>query len=542
MSQESKYMELTPNHLYSVVDELEKSQEHLLIDMYRPHLEKTLETITTLEEEFDILKKYFNGRFIKIKDGIYRLATFPDNYTFNFEKNNAVLCELFIEHCNSKNSGVIRSNLLHRSKINSYGYQSFAPVYKKANPSSYISHRIIRNNIQNYKNRFKNFILKEIEKDRNKYCFYINYIIDIDNYPDKPPVIFFDDRKELLDGVQMIELENKINRLLEIRKGNVVLYHIEAFTSFYLSEIAITNETQTKSSNYLDRYNDKIEYPTLKLTHTPDEFVGDIYDIIKTMPRGTKISNVETILRQDLIWRFMKYKAMIKDKYPGKPGNWKMETGFHGTRKDRLSSIVRDGLMIPGNNNGLNAYTTGARYGNGIYLSPDPRFSMHYCRGDSCLLICAMIPGKQYTCSSNHWESELQKGYDSHISIDKTEMVLFDEAQILPCAIIHFTTTDMYQDWWDVYYNGVKKKLTYREQMKSMNKKEKTQFLESFGSSMLPYGFGRGKKCCFENLIFPDEMDDETNVEWYGDVDNEQYNLFQTSRFEDISETKANLS
>ena len=69
MSQESKYMELTPNHLYSVVDELEKSQEHLLIDMYRPHLEKTLETITTLEEEFDILKKYFNGRFIKILKG-----------------------------------------------------------------------------------------------------------------------------------------------------------------------------------------------------------------------------------------------------------------------------------------------------------------------------------------------------------------------------------------------------------------------------------------------------------------------------------------
>lgn len=531
---ESKYMELSSIHLEPIVLKISQNNEHVLIDMYRKYLEETLNNITNLDEELKIIKQYFGNRFIIVKEDVSKLVTYPDNYKYDFDGNVSDLCKNFINKHNNKDSKITTKYNYYKNnnRATTFGFQSFSSRYLPYKTTHHNeTYRIPKTSLEHYKELFKKYVVQEIIKDRNRYRFIINYIYEPGKYPDKSPGIFFDNTKNLLTAEQIQILEEKINRLLKIRKGKSVLYHIESFTSTYLSEIYLNQFNNNYQFDKLQKYNKVVEYPTLQTTESSEQFIGNIYDIIKQLPRGTKVINVETILRQDLIWRFLKFQTLMKEKYPNKPSNYKIDIGYHGTKEDRLHTIISDGLMIPREDNGLSHLTCGARYGNGIYLSPDPRFSMHYCRGDSCLLVCAVIPGRKYVCTTNIWNGQLVNGYDSHISTDKTELVLFDEAQVLPCVIIHFNITEMYQDWWDVYYNGTKKKLTYREKMNRMNKKEKKEYLKSF-ASYLPYGFGNGNRFEVEDVIFPDEIDDyEADVEWHGTIDNSHYNKYQKNRF-----------
>lgn len=527
-----KYVYLSHIHLEPIIYEIEDNQSYILMDMYRQELGQTFEQVSSFEEEKSILEKYFKNRFSPITDELYRIITYPDNYRFDLEKNKDALIEEFINHLTMKNKKIQYSNVLHQPKT--YGYQSFAMRYNTPIKKETYGYKILKPELESYLKKFRQYVLNEIEKDRNRYSLYILYGISSE-YPKKTPLVYIDDPKELLNKNDIQDLEDKMKNLTKMLTGKVCFYYVESFVSYYLSEVGNIDK-KTKMSNNLSNYDD-IEFPTQDDIETPESFVGSLYEIIRKMPRGTKINNVENILRPDLIWRFKKYQAMLRDKYPNKPRLSDIDVAFHGTREDRMFSIVRRGLLIPDSNNGLDAFTCGARYGKGIYLSPDARFSMHYCRGDSCLLVCAILPGRKYVCNSNLWSTELQNGYDSHISSDNTELVLFDEAQVLPCTVIHFSVNEFYQDWWDLKYNGPKKaKMSYREKMKTMNKKEKKEYLASFAHSYLPYGFGnlkKGRKCEIIDCSFPDEEDEETDTQaiWNGQFDNLHYNLFQSERY-----------
>lgn len=528
------YMDLSYVHLDPVVDEVAQGQEHLLMDMYRQELGRRFEQVTTFAEEKKILRKYFRDRFHPITDEVYRIITYPDDYKFEFENNRDALVEQYLKSTSKKISSQYTGN-------KSYGYQSFASRYGYSNQPKYPTLRIRKEHLNLHKQKFKEYILNEVKKDRGRQVIYITFSIDMKKYPEKQLFATIDDTKELLHPDDILDLDDKIRKLLDMMKGKVSIYCVEAFVSFYLSEVAhVQKKRRPNMIDKLAKYNEIIEYPGDEEIASPETFIGNLYDIINKMPRGTKINNVETILRPDLIWRFRKYKAMLKDKYPTKPALSKIEVGFHGTREDRMGGIVERGLMIPNSDNGLNAFTCGARYGKGIYLSPNARFSMHYCRGDSCLLVCAVLPGRKYTCTDNMWSNSRQKTYDSHISVDNTELVLFDEGQVLPCVIIHFTLTDNYLDWYNYIYNGTKEKKpkesSYREQMKNMNKKEKQEYLASFAASHLSYGYGplkEGRKCEYIDVSFPDEQDEEwqDNAVWYGERDSEHHNKYQNERF-----------
>lgn len=532
----TKYMNLTHIHLDPIVEQVAIGQEYVLMDMYRQELGRRFEQVTTFKEEREILKQYFKGRFTAITDDVFRIITYPENYRFNFEKNQHVLVEQFLSKLNKKDSNI---KPIYQPK--SYGYQTFANKYINNTQTTDMYYRIQNTSLELYRQKFKDYILNEVNQDRERQAIYITYAIDLEKYPEKSAFATIDDPKELLNSDDLEALKAKLIELTVLMKGKTCFYYVESFVSFYLSEIARIKLKSKNNFNILSRFDDIIEYPSNEEMESPETFIGNLYDIIYKMPRGTKINNVETILRQDLIWRFRKYKAYLNDKYPNKPSLSNIEIGFHGTREDRISSIVEMGLMIPNSKNGLNDFTCGARYGTGIYLSPDPRFSMHYCRGDSCLLVCAVLPGRKYICNSNLWSNGTQPGYDSHISEDKTELVLFEEAQVLPCVIIHFTVTDNYLDWWTFAQNGNQEKKkskagSYREQMEGMNKKEKKAFLASFGESHLSYGFGplKGRRNTeFVNVSFPDEQDDETQTSavWYGEMDSEHHNMFQMQRY-----------
>jgi hypothetical protein len=90
--------------------------------------------------------------------------------------------------------------------------------------------------------------------------------------------------------------------------------------------------------------------------------------------------------------------------------NLKPQLAFHGTLSESLPSIVQHGLVIPDKKYGIKV-RCGSSLGLGIYLSPDPTFSLGYglllfnaviccCNrftgGSSRLIVCAVLLGKIY--------------------------------------------------------------------------------------------------------------------------------------------------
>jgi len=108
--------------------------------------------------------------------------------------------------------------------------------------------------------------------------------------------------------------------------------------------------------------------------------------------------------------------------------------GFHGTSEEAIDGIIQKNFSVAK----LGGYTGNKGfYGAGIYFSEYTSTSMAYNRAARILLSKVLI-GKQYKCPGMMMGAALTKGYDSHLSPDQTEVVIYDTAQILPCYIVHF--------------------------------------------------------------------------------------------------------
>jgi len=78
-------------------------------------------------------------------------------------------------------------------------------------------------------------------------------------------------------------------------------------------------------------------------------------------------------------------------------------------------------------------------YGKGIYFSEYPGYSMGYVRGGNKILLCLILIGNSYKTAYNVG-CTLKDGYDSHISTDGNEIVIFQPDAILPCYVVHYTS------------------------------------------------------------------------------------------------------
>ena len=78
-------------------------------------------------------------------------------------------------------------------------------------------------------------------------------------------------------------------------------------------------------------------------------------------------------------------------------------------------------------------------YGKGVYFSEYPRYSMNYIRDSSKLLLCQVLPGKVYRCRHIIQGESLRPGFDSHMSPDGKEVVVFNAHHILPSYIVHYS-------------------------------------------------------------------------------------------------------
>lgn len=137
----------------------------------------------------------------------------------------------------------------------------------------------------------------------------------------------------------------------------------------------------------------------------------------------------------------------------------KPQTKFHGTRRDYVPSIVRQGFLMPGSLDKLTAEHHGVRcgstYGRSIYSSPSSDFSLSYTGSAQDggiratrpneydglkLIVCATVMGTtSHVSRANNLRVSNKPIHQatSHTSFNELEYIVFSPAQILPCYVIH---------------------------------------------------------------------------------------------------------
>lgn len=133
---------------------------------------------------------------------------------------------------------------------------------------------------------------------------------------------------------------------------------------------------------------------------------------------------------------------------------------WHGTRNFNVLSIIKNGLLLPKSNNGLNMNITGAMFGDGVYFSNQSTKSLNYSNGywggasqNHCFMFVADVAmGKEFYAAHKNAESTAKgspvypvKGFDSVYArggrrnlthggymsnLSNDEMIVFDLNQI----------------------------------------------------------------------------------------------------------------
>ena len=271
----------------------------------------------------------------------------------------------------------------------------------------------------------------------------------------------------------------------------------------------------------------------------PTHYCKSISAITDSLPDDIVVYNYENIIRSDLVWRFENYKSYLEKKY------WSTRTDriknrfllndlvmFHGTNTKNIPGIIREGLLVP--DRSKLRHTTGTRYGRGIYVTPNPKLSSCY-SSDNYLFVCVVLPGKSYKVScmeddeSKFWGSNLQRGHDSHISDDGSQIVLFHEGQVLPCYILHYRKKKKNEDVQKKYDNELK--LLYNRRTCHISKeddkfvrKTKIKWMTQEAKKYLPFGYGPGR---FWVTEISEHNDDEDET---GYQHRSYFNKFQKHR------------
>eukprot|EP00667_Euglena_gracilis_P024723 EG_transcript_28611 len=190
---------------------------------------------------------------------------------------------------------------------------------------------------------------------------------------------------------------------------------------------------------------------------TATQFTGPVAGFLSRMPPDREVLHVEPVMRHDLAVRFDRQQLAMYQKYSS--GKWgsredanreelsAISVAFHGTRLQNVHSIVREGLVVPREETGV-AVASGSTYGRGIYLSPRAELSIGYCQGNK-LLVCAVLLGRQMVCTGRSFReglTECAPGYDSHVSPCGNEWIVFNEAQVLPCFVIHYRSKTLLEE------------------------------------------------------------------------------------------------
>lgn len=211
---------------------------------------------------------------------------------------------------------------------------------------------------------------------------------------------------------------------------------------------------------------------------------------------------------------------------------------FHGTRKDLVASVVQYGFLKPGDIHPATGIPLpvrcGSTYGQGIYTSPNPTFSLMYSGraaraskskelSEMKLIVCATITGRTAQMrSEDDWreQSEPYPGADSHVANNQQEYTVFDSAQVLPCYVLHvdLKAEDAEEFLKNQLNNSQSDKPTHAKLRKEVLSPGDAQRLKqekiARAAKFFAYGFGpvSGSNIVIEDIGEVDEDDEE-----YGD-------------------------
>ncbi|GLB45088.1 hypothetical protein LshimejAT787_1901660 [Lyophyllum shimeji] len=268
-----------------------------------------------------------------------------------------------------------------------------------------------------------------------------------------------------------------------------------------------------------------------------------IEGIMSRLPPTTKLLHAELVLRTDLRQQFLQMQRKIqqvaahgthdrraRDAAYDRFG--KEEIVFHGTLRQNVGSIVRSGFVVPGGKTATGEVVDvrcGSTWGQGIYTSPDPEYSLSYAdhteggvKGHRRLLpgqkliVCAILMGRRRLMNNTRrLNPSVEEGYDSHVSPNKLEYVVFNSAQVLPLYVLHLGNRSASSD-----QSG---SLNFR-----LGKPAQVEGnLTEYARKHLPTGFGaaRGHRFVVEAVAPVD--DDE---ELWGDYQHDEEGEFQEER------------
>jgi len=151
-----------------------------------------------------------------------------------------------------------------------------------------------------------------------------------------------------------------------------------------------------------------------------------------------KITKVEWIYQPHLVDNFEKTRSKYNKKYG--VGKHEELLVFHGTQEASISNIIKTGFKLKK----VGSATDSGYYGAGIYFSELTATSIGYAKCNK-LLLCQVLLGKvkSLTAQQLMHGAGCSTGYDSHgvnpnSSGSFSEIVIFDEAAMIPTYVIHY--------------------------------------------------------------------------------------------------------
>lgn len=371
-----------------------------------------------------------------------------------------------------------------------------------------------------------------LERRRKKSSGVVINILRLRGYPNRAPEVCIEPWHNILTNDEVHQLYAHINAHCKMMEGNPSLLMSVVALATDLCDSMIRDgggaDCALGTENTMELKSLGLHIRAQHETLSPTQYVGSIGDLIGKLPKGVDVINVENILRPDLAVRFERMQRYFYQKYVASLEK-RQETrhlrtqqqylkladvrpAFHGTRMVNVGKIVRSGLLVPGQATGIKV-STGSRYGCGIYSSPDPHLALCYA-GEGVsdmnsvkLMICAVLMGKECIIPDGEepWGGGCKDGFDSHISQDGKQYIVFHEAQILPCYVLHL----MFRKHDESAPVGSQNTSTIEFATHARGTKS-TAILTQIAKKNLPFGFGpKGSNFVVEEIApYSDDEED----------------------------------
>ncbi|KAF8070035.1 hypothetical protein FPV67DRAFT_1667930 [Lyophyllum atratum] len=295
------------------------------------------------------------------------------------------------------------------------------------------------------------------------------------SYPDPShvPEISIDSEGLGVSKLQMFQLRMRLEAILQDKPGEPLLFELteetREFTDGLREDVRMCLEEEEEEEDWGDYTIDDHDLDRRVTDYAKVEshmgFTG-IQSIMSQLPRTIRLLHAEIVLRTDLRQRYLNMRRKIqelatqgiKDRR-AKDVAWdkygKEEVVFHGTLRQNVGSIVRSGFVVPGEKTVTGESVSvrcGSTWGQGIYTSPEPEFSLSYTdhtrEGEvkghrrlipgQKLIVSAVLMGRRCNMTATLRSIPgVKQGFDSHVSPNKMEYIVFNSAQVLPLYVLH---------------------------------------------------------------------------------------------------------